>query len=400
MSDFRLAFAYLRARLLITILIVVSIALGVGLATLVLTLARRTTETLSSETARWDIIVGAKGSPLQLVLNGLYYLDAPTGNINVDLWKQLRDDPAVATLIPLNMGDNYFGWPIVGTVPEFFATRHAPLAQGKLFSKPFELVAGAEVTARQHLHLGQQVIGAHGWSRSDDLHPKFPYTVVGILKPSGSSSDRAVYTDYHSSWIVHAHPDADEAPVPGHDPTHEVTMLLVRLHQPGARFQLTQAINTREMAQAVIPVNEISRLQMMFIDPLRKVLLIVAYLVVVVSSLSVLISLYMSIHQRQRDIAVLRSLGATATDVFRLVTVEAAVLSGLGVLAGWFIGRVLLYAGSLWCQAHYGISLAGVAIQPAEVTMVVSIWALGILSGVLPAAIAYRLPVADILVKE
>ena len=423
MSDFKLACSYLKSRLLVTLLIVLSVALGLGLATMVLTLSHQATDMLRRETARWDIIVGAKGSPLQLVLNGLYYLDAPTGNIDLELWEHLREDPAVALAVPLTMGDNYFGWPIVGTMPEFLTAREsddALLKSGRIFNQPFEIVAGAEVAARQQLRLGQQVVGAHGWGKSDDLHPDSPYTVVGILAPTGTSLDRALYTDYHSTWLVHTHGHEEEAAheseegVPAddegahehehehahHDGGQEITLLLVRLHQPGHRFRLTEALNAEGAAQAVIPVDEINRLEMMFIRPMQNVLLVVAYLVVIVSALSILISLYLSIHQRQRDIAVLRSLGATQGDVFRLITVEAALLSGLGVLFGWLLGRGILSLGSPWCQAQFGITLADWSMRPAELIIMGSVWALGILAGLLPAIVAYRLPVAEILTKE
>lgn len=419
MSDFQLACSYLKSRLLVTVLIVLSVALGLGLATMVLTLSHQATDMLRQETARWDLIVGAKGSPLQLVLNGLYYLDAPTGNIDLALWEHLRADLAVAAAVPLTMGDNYFGWPIVGTVPEFLTAREsgdALLTSGRMFTQPFEIVAGAEVAARQGLTLGQQVVGAHGWGKSDDLHPDQPYTVVGILAPTSTTLDRALYTDYRSTWLVHrhgegvAHAHADEVHVGeegAHEQEHahlhderEITLLLVRLHQPGYRFRLAEALNAEGAAQAVIPVDEINRLEMTFIRPLQNVLLVVAYLVVIVAALSILISLYLSIHQRQRDIAVLRSLGATQGDVFRLITVEAVLLSGLGVLFGWLLGRGVLSLGSPWCQAQFGLTLADWSVRPAELIIMGSVWALGILAGLLPALIAYRMPVAEILTKE
>ena len=405
MSSLKLVLSYLRARVLMTCLTVISVALGLALATIVLILSNQTQRTLNTETANWDIVVGSKGSPLQVVLNSLYYLDAPAGNVNISVWKRLQTDPVVERVIPLTMGDNYFGSPIVGTLPAFFEGRRPSqgaklFAQGQCFRKPFEVVAGVEVAAMNHLHLGQQIIGAHGWGKSNDFHPQFPYTVVGILAPTGTNLDRAVYTDYHSTWIVHAHPDADEKPEPGHDPTQEVTSLLVRLHQPGARFRLVQDINAHHMAQAVIPVDEIDKVARTFIAPLQGILLLVAYLVVLVSALSILISLYHSIHQRRRDLAVMRSLGATRTDVFRVVALEAAVLSGLGVCCGWALGHGLTAVGSPMVMTRFGIALNAWHCEPIEGVIALSVWGLGILAGLLPAIIAYRLPVADTLVQE
>jgi len=342
---------------------------------------------------------------LQIVLNSLYYLDSPVGNVNISVWKRLQSDPVVERVIPLTMGDNYFGSPIVGTIPAFFDGRKAInndglFAQGKCFIKPFEAVVGSEVARRSDLQIGQKIIGAHGWGKSDDFHPQFPYTVVGVLSPTGTNIDRAVYVDYHSTWIVHSHPDADEKPEPGHDPTSEVTSLLVRLNQPAARFRLIQDLNAHQAAMAVVPVDQIDKVASTFIAPLQGILLIVAYLVVFVSSLTILISLYYSIHQRRRDIAVIRSLGATRVDVFRVIALEASVLSAFGVISGWLLGHGITALGSSMVMTRFGIALNAWHFEPIEGVVALSVLILGVFAGLLPAIIAYRLSVADILVQE
>jgi putative ABC transport system permease protein len=433
MTDFKLIFSYLRSRLLMTSLTVISVALGLALATIVLVLSSQTKQTLNRETGKWDIVIGAKGSPLQIVLNSLYYLDAPVGNVNVSVWNHLKSDPIVDKIIPVTMGDNYYGSPIIGTVPEFFDGRKSIhsgkelFAEGNNFSKPFEIVAGAEVAKNNHLKISQKIIGAHGWTKSDDLHHDFPYTVVGILSPTGTNIDRAVYTDYHSTWIAHAHGhhhngdeheaegieketghhdehDADETAHESdhhnHDHDAEVTSLLVRLHQPGARFRLAEDINANYNAQAVIPVNEIDKVSRTFIAPLQGILLLVAYLVIFVSALTILISLYYSIHQRRRDIAVIRSLGATRIDVFRVIALEAAVLSGLGVLLGWLLGHGIIALGSGMVMTHYGIILNAWQFETVEIIVAISVLIAGIAAGLLPALLAYKISVAEILTRE
>jgi len=406
MSDLKLALTYIRSRLLITILTVASVALGLGLAIIVLTLSQQTQKTLSGEADYWDVVVGAKGSPLQLVLNSLYYLDAPTGNISDSVWTALKHDKSVAGVYPVSMGDNYLGYPIVGTTADYFQDRHPAsgknlLASGQLFSRPMEVVMGADIARRNGTHVGDQIISAHGWGKSDDLHPDHPYTVVGILTPTGGSMDRAVYTDYHSVWKVHEHPDADEAAEAAKGPHGKaVTALLVHLDSPGERYQFVQELNATLPAMAVIPVNEISKLERTFIAPLQGVLLLVAYLVVLVSSISILISLYLTIHQRRKDIAIIRSLGATRTDVFRLITCEAAMLSGIGVIIGWLFGHGLIAVLGGLISERYGVIVNAWQVHPTETVIVITVWALGILAGMLPAIMAYRLSVADTLVQE
>lgn len=406
MNDYKLALRYMKGRPLVTILTVASVALGLALACVVLVVAGQTRSLLEQETESWDIVVGAKGSPLQLVLNSIYYLDAPVGNTNISVWNKLKKDPTVDRIVPVNMGDNYLGSPIVGTTPNFFDGRISMsggnvLREGKMFARPFETIIGSEVAEKSHIRLGMKLVGAHGWRKSNDFHKQFPYTVVGILARTGTSLDRALFTDYHSTWIVHSHPDADEKESTlGHNPSSEVTALLVHLSQPGRRFMLVQEINHDQSAMAAVPVDEINNLIISFLGPLQKLMLGVSYLVAIVSGLTILISLYLMIYQRRRDIAILRAIGATRADIFRLITIEAALLSGFGVIIGWVLGHGSLTLLSPFIADHFGIAPNGWIISVPEIGIVFSIWILGILAGILPAAVAYRLPVSDILTTE
>jgi putative ABC transport system permease protein len=413
MTDLLLALRYLRARPLVTVLTILSVALGLALATAVIVLTRQAEATLRQETAYWDIAVGAKGSPLQLVLNALYYLDAPTGNIPRKVWDDLAHDPMVTQVVPLNMGDNYLGTPIVGTTPAFFAGRGAggatvPLSAGRMFQQPMEAVLGADIARRRHLTVGASIVGAHGWAPGGDVHAATPYTVVGILTPTGGSMDRGIYADYHSVWLVHAHAKAEEAghaePEGGAPEVHlssgEITVLLVRLAQPGRRYQMADALTKGYPVMATVPVDQVDRIVRTFIAPMQGALVAVAYLVVLVAALSILISLYLTIHQRRRDIAVQRALGATPGDIFRLITLEAALLAGAGVAVGWLAGHGLVAAAGSLAAEKFGIVPHAWAVSPLELAIALTVWVLGIVAGLLPAIVAYRLPVADTLTKE
>ncbi len=174
----------------------------------------------------------------------------------------------------------------------------------------------------------------------------------------------------------------------------------MRLSQPARRYLLVQDINKHEQALAVVPVDEISKLITVFLAPLQGLLLAVAYLVVIVAALTILISLYLTIHQRRRDLAIARALGATRGDVFRLIAVEAGALSGLGVVCGWVLGHALIAVAAGSVMSRFGIYPNAWQVSPLELAIVASVWGLGVIAGLLPAAIAYRLPVADNLVKE
>lgn len=420
MSEWSLALNYLATRRVVTVITILSVALGLGLATVVLILSRSTREMLQQETAYWDVIVGAKGSGLQLVLNGLYYLDAPVGNIDAHVWEHLKAHPSVKFVVPVTMGDNYFGVPIVGTAHDFFTGRtarhgHDLLAAGKYFMQPMEAVVGAEVARNQHLALGSKIVGSHGWGAGGDTHAEHPYTVVGILAPTGSSLDRAIYTDYRSVWQIHQHhhhEGHEHAAVEHHEEgahTHqgeahahgqEVTSLLVRLSKPGRRYQLVEEVNAGLPAMAAVPVDEINKVTVTFLNPLQNIMLAIAYLVAIVSALGILATLYLTIHQRRRDIAILRSLGATQRDIFRLITIEAAILAGIGVLLGGLLGHGTLAACTAYCVREFGVAPAAWQVTPLEGIIAVSIWVLGILAGLLPAALAYRVPVVEMEVME
>jgi len=423
MSEWSLALNYLATRRVVTVITILSVALGLGLATVVLILSRSTRETLQQETAYWDVIVGAKGSGLQLVLNGLYYLDAPVGNIDEHIWEHLKKHPSVESIVPVTMGDNYFGVPIVGTTHDFFAGRSARngrdlLAGGRYFTRPMEALIGTDVARNQHLALGGKIVGSHGWGDSGgDTHAEQPYTVVGILAPTGSSLDRAIYTDYSSVWEIHQHHhDEDEHAAAGHHDDEpegidahpgdehghgqEITSLLVRLSKPGRRYQFVEEVNAELPAMAAVPVDEINKVTVTFLNPLRNIMLTVAYLVAIVSALGILATLYLTIHQRRRDIAILRSLGATRGDIFRLITIEAALLAGAGVLLGSLLGHGALAACATYCLREFGVAPAAWHFTPLEGVIAASIWCLGILAGLLPAVLAYRVPVVELEVLE
>lgn len=417
MSDLKLALTYLRTRPLVTFLTVASVALGIALATIVLMLSREAQGALRGEADRWDLVVGAKGSPLQLVLNSLYYLDAPTGKIETDVWNRMEAEPIVKEIVPIVLGDSYYGAPIVGTTPAFFQERTAasggPLvAKGALFAKPGEVVVGAELASRFRLSLWEKIVSSHGWGQSGgDEHKDNQLTVVGVLAPTGTSLDRAIYTDYQGIWEAHEHGEHGE----GHDEhadahadtqaagPHEgpgVTALLVRLTQRVRRLQYVEDVNLHLPAMATIPAEQIYNVTTTFIEPFQHVLLIIAYLVVLVSAFSILISLYLTIHQRRRDVAIMRSLGATRGDIFRLITLEAALLAGVGVVAGWLLGHLVVAAAAPMLLASYGIAPNAWAISPVEIVVAASVWVLGMFAGLLPAAMAYRLPVAETLIAE
>jgi len=398
MSLWHIAWSYLWNRRLTTGMTIVSVALGVGLISTVLTLREETRKRFEEEGQAFDMVVGAKGNPLQLVLSTVYYLDAPTGNI---LWKdyeRLREEPDVKGVFPIGMGDTYKGYRIVATEESLFefdwGERASPyeLAEGRCFAGPMEAVIGASVATDGGLKLGDQFIGTHGFVDAPGAHKhkKHPYTVVGVLKRSSTPNDRAIFCNMESIWHVHEHDGVGDH-AGAHD---EVTAVLVKLLSPAMRFEFKDHVNKHYNAMGVIPVNEIRKLYDQLLGIAKLVLLAIGYLVVVISSISILIGLYMSILQRKRDLAVMRALGASKGEIFGSVIIEAFWVTLLGLGAGWLLGTLVCWGLGSYLSQRVGLPISAISLTPDLVTSYSAIVLMGLVAGILPAWQAYRTDVA------
>ncbi len=202
----RLALAYLRDRPLTTALNVLLLAISVAMLVLLLQFGSQASERFERDAEGIDLVVGAKGSPLQLILSSVFHIDQPTGNIPNSSLELLRNDPAVARVTPLALGDNFDGYRIVGTDQTFLVLHGARLAEGESFEHPMEAVMGAKVAEATGATLGQQFIGSHGLEDDEDNdsgHDHSPFRVTGILAPTGGVIDRLILTSVESVWEVH-----------------------------------------------------------------------------------------------------------------------------------------------------------------------------------------------------
>lgn len=201
-----LALAYLRDRPLTTALNVLLLAISVAMLVLLLQFGSQANERFERDARGIDLVVGSKGSPLQLILSSVFHVDQPTGNIPLSSLDLLRRDPAVSRAVPLALGDNFEGYRIVGTDGSFADHYSTEIASGRTFDAPLEAVLGAEVAARTGADLGQKFIGSHGFAEDeegDQGHDHAPFETVGILEPTGTVVDRLILTSYESVWDVH-----------------------------------------------------------------------------------------------------------------------------------------------------------------------------------------------------
>lgn len=404
MSLWRIAWSYLWNRKLTTLLTILSVALGVGLISAVLTLREETQRRFEEEGQAFDIVIGAKGNPLQLVLSTVYFLDAPTGNMDIHVFEELKKHEDVTAAFPIGMGDSYKGYRIVGTTPDlmnFTYDDRSPytLVEGRYFEKPFEVVVGANVAQDTGLTLGSTFVGTHGFVDSPyaDAHEDKPYTVVGILARSGSPNDRAVFCDIQSVWGAHDHgeeSDHEHGEACEHHAGDEITAALIKLASPALRFEFKDTVNRNYNAMAAVPIQEIQKLYEQLLGIAKLVLLVIGYLVVAISSLSILIGLYMAILQRKRDLAIMRALGATRGEIFGAVIIEAFWVTLLGIGAGWFMGTLVCAVMNYYLVTKLGFHITAVQLTADLVAAYSAVILMGLVAGILPAWQAYRTDVA------
>lgn len=397
----QMAWRYVTARPLVTGLTLAGIALGVALISAVLTLRRETERTFQREAGLFDLVVGAKGSPLQLTLSSVYHLDMPTGNVPWSLYEKLSDNTRIATAIPIGLGDNYRGFRIVGTEPQMFdldvdGADFFQFAEGRVFEDDFEVVLGSEVAQSTGLEMGDSFSGTHGLVQmpGSEEHVEFPYRVCGILEPTGTAQDRAIFGTLRSVWIIHDKEHQLHAAIQGTasraESPLEVTAVLIRLKARGLRLWVADDIRNTTEGMPAIPVNEILRLYQNVLEPVQQALVAVAALVVVVSCFTVLVTLHQAVERRRRDLAIIRCLGGRRLEVAALVMLEAVFLTLGGLVAGWLLGHGGLAAAAPVLRERTGLLIAPWSIDGAEAAALAVVAAAGLLSGIVPALSGYR----------
>jgi putative ABC transport system permease protein len=396
-----LSASYLRARPLNTALSIVLLALGVGTIVMLILVVSQLEERMGRDARGIDLVVGAKGSPMQLILSGIFHVDAPTGNIPLSAVEMLAGNRMVKQVMPLALGDSWKGYRIVGAGHEYVEHYGARPAAGRLWQQPMEAVLGAEVAMRTGVRVGEQFVGAHGIAgEGGEEHGETPYTIVGVLERSNSVLDRLVLTSVESVWLVHEehHEPADEFERRALEEDREVTVLLVQYASPLAAASLPRSINAQTELQAASPAYETARLFRIIgvgVEALRAF----AVVMILAAALSVFIALYTALEERRYDLAVMRTLGASPARLFGLLVAEGVLLAALGALLGVALGHGLAWAFGAWLQAEQHYAITGLVFRPEELWIVAIALAVGALAALLPAWRAYRTDVARILAQ-
>jgi putative ABC transport system permease protein len=386
-----LSLSYVRARPLQTALSLLLLALGVATVVLLILVIGQLEERMQRDARGIDLVVGAKGSPMQLILAGIYHADAPTGNIPFSFLDSLSKNKLVKRAMPLALGDSWRGYRVVGAGKEYLEHYGAEFAAGGMFEKEMDVVLGAEVAARTRTGVGATFTGAHGISGGGAEHADAPFKVVGVLAKTNSVLDRLVLTSIESVWEVH-HEHGKK------DSEKEVTVVLIQYASPLAVAQLPRGINARSELQAASPAYETARLFRMIgigIEALRGF----AAILILAAGLSVFIALYSALEERRYDLAVMRALGASPRRLFGLLMSEGVVLALAGALAGLVLGHVFaaLLGGWLELQQYPGVT--GLEWRREELWVLAAAVAVSLAAALLPAWRAYRTDVSQTLAK-
>ena len=417
MSLWKIAWRSIRQRSLVSTLTVLSMGLGVALVVGVLVVYGVVHQSFNRGGEGYDLIVGAKGGREQLVLNTVFYLSQPVGNIPYSFFEELRDGKygRVTSAIPVCMGHSYQGtFRVIGTVPEMFTElkyrgdqEYKFLKGGENFNieNHFEAVIGASVAYRTLLSVGEKIQITHGSGEGGETHPE-KFTVTGILAPTGTPVDRGVFVNMLGfNDIHHSEGEGDHDKHDDHADHHhgeemeEVTAVLVCLPKDIADAdQMASKINRGRVAQGLVPTRVIAELFEGILGKLQWILLAMAVLTVIEAGIGIMVSIYNSMNDRRHEIAVMRALGASRFTVMVIILLESILLSLLGGIMGLAIGH-----GAIWCCSSMIADWTGVAVglmqfQLPELILIPGLVILASAVGYLPAMSAYRTDVAKSLI--
>lgn len=455
----KLAWKNLWFKPLNTVLSLVLLTASVAIISLLILLQEQFEKQFSSNIDGVDLVLGAQGSPLQLILSSVYHVDDPTGNIDYKEAEVWMKHPFVETAIPLAFGDNYRGFKIVGTTPDYIKKYTATISQGKVFQKNFEVVIGSEIAKKLNINIGDKFFGTHGSVEEGHVHEEYAYVVVGIASPTGKVIDNLVLCTIESVWAMHAdhgHDHGEEVQSSNENPPHgeeghvhvegdehdheehvhdencnhdhdhevtenpphgeeghihedgdehnhdheeakEITAVLIKFKNKMGIISWPRMIAQNTKMQAAMPALEINRLFSLFGIGLQA-LQYLAYGIMLISGISIFIALYNRLKERKYEFALLRVSGASRIQMLGLVLIESLLLCIVGFIFGTLFGRVALVMISSTTDEQFKMAFNPMTIiwEKEGILFLVTIF-VGILAAVIPAVKAYRLNISKTL---
>ena len=406
-----------------TILSIVLLTSSVAIITTLILVEKQFEEKFTKNIDGVDLVMGAQGSPLQLILSSVYHVDAPTGNISYDSAKVWMQHPFVEKAIPLAFGDNYRGFKILGTTADYLEKYETNITEGKIFEKNFEVVVGSEIAQKLNLKIGDEFFGSHGDAAEGHVHEEFAYKVVGIAAPTGKVVDNLILCTIPSVWQMHgdhnheseesenpAHGEEGHVHVEGDDHDHdhhhdmtldepgmEITAVLLKFRNKMGIVTWPRIIAQNTKMQVASPALEVNRLFSLFGIGIQA-LQYLAYGIMLISGISIFIALYNTLKERKNEFALLRVNGAKRMQLMQLVLIESLLLCIVGFIFGTVLGRVSI----LWISASSEQDFK-MSFNPYEflwnkegVLFLLTI-GVGIVAALIPAIKAYKLNISKTL---
>lgn len=385
---------------------------GVSIIVSILLVSRVLKDEIAKNANGIDLVVGAKGSPLQIILATVFHIDFPTGNIKLKDASDLSKNRLIRTAIPMSLGDSYMGYRIVGTARMYPELYNAKLREGEWFGQSMTATVGAKVAEELGLKIGDELVSSHGLSEGAGGHEQHPFKIVGIMESSGSVIDQLILVSIQSVWEVHSTHESHEHQLNElHEIVHleklgievtqeqleenEITALLVQYRSPMAAIQLPRIVNSTSNLQAASPPYETVRL-FNIIGVGVEVVNVLGLVIVFLSASSVFIALFNSLKERRYELAIMRSMGASRSKIFLLILVEGVLLSLIGSFFGFCLAHFGYYLLILFAEQN---QLDHFLFFQEEYYVLVGSLLVGIFASIIPAAMAYRFNISKTLSK-
>ena len=383
--------------------------LGIGIISLLLQLNTLIKDQIDNNLKGIDMVVGAKGSPLQLILSSVYHIDSPTGNISLEEAEKISKNRMVGSSIKLLYGDNFKGYRIVGAEKKFIELYNGKIKKGKNLSKPFEVLVGSKVYSKLKIDIGDDLISSHGLRETGESHEDQSFKVVGLLEPSNSVIDQLIITLPQSVWDVHGNHDHEEEHEHDHEEEHEhdhneehqhddreITAMLIKFKSPMNIIQFPRQINETTNLQAAVPSYEISRLFKLFGFGIET-LSYLAYLIIIVSGFSLFINLFNSMRERKYEMALIRTLGASRLQLSTMIIFESIILTISGFILGLLFSRFGVMFVSSLMEESINYNLSSFKILNEEYWLLLLSVIIGLMASLIPAVQVYKMNISKIL---
>jgi len=427
LNIFKLSIKNIVSKPLNSILSLALLIFGIGIISLMLQLNSLIKTQMDNNLKGIDMVVGAKGSPLQLILSAVYHIDSPTGNISVEDAKKIKNNRMVGSSIDLLYGDNYKGYRIVGTEQKFLDLYKAKIKEGRKWEDPFEVVVGSKIYSKFNIKIDDELMSSHGLRETGEEHADQLFKVVGLLEPSNSVIDQLIVTSPQSIWDLHDDHDHgseehdeehdhehdeehdhehDEEHDHEHDEEHdhehddkEITAMLIKFKSPMNIIQFPRQINEDTNLQAAVPSYEISRLFKLFGFGIET-LTYLAYLIIIVSAFSLFINLFNSMRERKYEMALIRTLGSSRRQLSMMIIFESLILTTFGFFIGLLVSRLGVMFVSSLMEESLNYNLKSFGILNEELWLLGLSIFIGLISSIIPALQVYNLNISETLADE